>query len=186
MPTIRTRIFGPGKEGIKRKKVDPAVHKRLISLFKEMMAKQGNSPRMYIDGKGFEKTYLDMRKPGRSSAIVVWKRQDGGGKKMSDKAVSVLMGSEDEAADKQVMNALRKLGKALPFPAGIYDEIEKDKRPIMATLYLDEMTLKDPILPIAADCLSVAFFEPMILEQAIKSGVVKVRPKGLSSGKSAS
>lgn len=169
MPTIRTKLFGPGKEEAKRRPISPAVHKRLTNIFKEMLKKQPGDVKMFIGGKEFEKIFIDLKRVGPSSAIGLWLRTNPNGVKLEEKAVSILIGNEDAAADKKTMAALRRVGRKLAYPTKIYDDIESDTRPLIATLFLDRPSFDESIFAAAASSLAAAFFEPILFTKSPKS-----------------
>jgi hypothetical protein len=166
MPTIRARIYGPGKESVARKKAPPGLHTKLVSLFRDLLAKQPKDAKIFFGSKDFEKTFIEFKTVGPSSAICVWKRAVSGGVQLADKAVSIFMGGDNPAADAKVLAGLRRLGNKLSYPAKIYQEMETDRRPLIATLFLDRASFEEPMFPIAAEALSVAFFEKLIRKTA--------------------
>ena len=162
MPTIRTRVYGPGKQDYVRKKARPDTHRRLVTLFRDLLAKQPKDPKMFFGGKDFEKTFIEFRTIGPTSAICLWRREAPGKAQLVDKAVSIFMGGEDLAADAKVLAALRRLGRRLSYPAKIYQEMEVNARPMIGTIFLDRPSFEEPIFVIAAEAMSVAYFEPLI------------------------
>jgi hypothetical protein len=168
MPTIKQRIFGPAKGEPPQKKPAPATVKQMVNLFNQMLAQRPRKPFMFVEGKSFGRIHVNFRAAGPSAAIAVWVRANEDGVKLDEKAMSVLLGSANGPAEKKAMLALRKMGKKLAYPAKLYDEIEKEQRPMIATIYFDRESMADSALAGAVEALAVAFLGSALAPQAKK------------------
>lgn len=157
--TIHSRSFGPGKSEPKRKPISPAARKKLIQIFHTELAKNQPNPKIFVEGKTFERVIVDIKPAGRSAAVAQWLRDDGS-KRLVVRAISVLMGNIDPAADKKAFMAVRRVARRLPYPAKVYEEIQAEARPMVATLFLDRACYEEDLFIAAPQALAVAFFGP--------------------------
>jgi hypothetical protein len=163
--TIRSRAFGPGKGEPKRKPVSPAARKRLIQIFHTELVKKSPNPKIFVEGKTFERVIVDIRPAGRAAGIAQWLRDDGS-KRLVVRAISILMGNIDPAADKKAFQAIRRAARRLPYPAKVYEEIQAERKPVIVTLFLDRKCYEEELFIAATQALAVAFFEPELRNMA--------------------
>jgi len=107
----------------------------MTGLFSQMLAQKPRKRFMFVEGKSFGRIHVNFRISG-SAAIAIWVRLHPDGVKLEEKGVSVLLGKPDGPGEKKVMAELRRLAKRLTFPKKIYDEIESESRPLIATIFL--------------------------------------------------
>ncbi len=162
MPTIKQRIFGPPKAELPATKAPATTIRQMQKLFTQMLSQRPRKPFMFVEGKSFGRIHVNFRAAGPTAAIALWVRTNEDGVKLEEKGVSILLGSANGAAEKKAMTALRRLGKKLAYPARLYDEIEKEQRPMIATIYFDRDSMADAAMAAATEALAVAYLAPTL------------------------
>src|SRR5258705_4014905 len=165
MPTIKSRIFGPPGAQLPAKKAPDTSVRQMTKLFSQMLAQKPRKRFMFLEAKSFGRIHTDFRTAGKTAALALWVRMNADGVKLDEKGVSVLLGQPNGPGEKKIMDLLRKLAKRLSYPPKLYDEIEKESRPLIATLWFDRQSMSDPALAAATEALAIAFLRPILQEK---------------------
>src|SRR4051812_22874682 len=161
MPTIRNRVFGPPGAKPPEKPPAEATIRQMSKLFSQMLSQKPRKRFMFVEGKSFGRIHVNFRISG-SAAIALWVRMNADGVKLDEKGISVLLGKMDGPAEKKVMGELRRLAKRLTYPAKVYEAIEAESRPLVATIWFDRGSIGDAAMAAASEALAVAFFRPQL------------------------